>query len=173
MPIALFVAALTLLLGGCAADCGPAAQIAGNTYTAFTHPVSASGNNIDRLTAAPGFASYSLPVNGQNDWTFKFGEADIGPMKILIDGQAFDAQGIWDPVECGSFTVAEFKGLYVSTDGTQHNFSAAMNVVVFDEQLEGLVQWGESWELVDGTSGTYKSTAQMRGLLTGGGAGTE
>ncbi len=166
---AVFAAALTLA-GGCAPDCGPAAQIGSNTYSVFSHPISASGDNLELLTSAPDFASYSLPVNGESSWSFKFGNADDGPMKVAIDGQEFDAHGSWDSVECGNFIVSDFAGQFVSTDGTQHNFSAVMNMVVWGEQLEGLVQWGETWTLTDGTAGSYKSTTQMRGLLASGGS---
>jgi len=156
---------------GCAADCGPAAQISANTYEVFTHPLNATGENLNALRAGPAFASYSIPVNGESSWVFKFGDAEVGPMKVIIDGQSFNAQGIWDPIECGNFVISGLKGLYVSTDGTQHSFSAVMNMVVFGDQIEGLVQWNENWELIDGTGGSYRSTAQMRGLLgTSGGA---
>lgn len=154
---------------GCSADCGPAAQLASRTYSAFTHPVSASGDNISTLTGAPGFASYGLPVNGEHLWSFAFGAADVGPVTVSIDGQEFEGQGVWDSVECGSFTVESLAGTYVAPDGAEHDFNAAMSMVVFEQQLEGLVQWNEAWTLSDGESGTYRSTAQMRGVLTSGG----
>ena len=44
-----------------------------------------------------------------------------------------------------------------------------MSIVVFGEQLEGLVQWNESWTLAGGETGTYRSTAQMRGVRVQGG----
>jgi len=165
---------LILLIGaamssGCAPDCGPAAQIAGNTYEVFTHPVSASGENLDRLTAPPDFSSYSVPVNGEGSWSFAFGNADVGPVAITIDGQSFDGQGVWDAVECGHFTVEDVGGEYAAADGSTHTFSAAMSIVVFGEQLEGLVQWNESWTLAGGETGTYRSTAQMRGVRVQGG----
>jgi hypothetical protein len=162
-------AILASLATGCSADCGPAAQLASRTYSVFTHPVSATGNNLKALTAAPNFASYGLPVNGENLWSFEFGAADIGPVTVSIDGQEYEGQGVWDSVECGSFTVENLTGQFLAPDGTEHDFSAAMSMVVFKQQLEGLVQWNEAWTLTDGESGTYRSTAQMRGVLTSGG----
>jgi len=154
---------------GCAADCGPAGQIAGNTYAVFTHPLTATGSNIERLTAPPDFASYGVPVNGESSWTFAFGGSDVGPVSVTIDGQPFDGQGFWDAIECGNFTVEDVSGAYMSSDGTEHDFNADFSLVVFGDQLEGLAQWNEAWTLANGDSGTYRSTAQMRGVLVGGG----
>lgn len=147
MLVAMFLP-LSGLLGACQSDCGlPNTVLDGRQYRAF-------GNVIDYTVGQTGAPPGDILVNGHTTLEFQWGGAAEGPVSVLIDGQAFEGEGYWNPVECNNFSVS-FGGTFQSAEGTAHNFTAAANFfaftdVYFGELVEGSVAWNETWTTADG-----------------------
>ena len=164
------LAALPLLTSGCSGQCGAGNQLNGQTFRVFANPVSWTNDN-PAYTSGPDFYSYGAFANGVYTWSFKWGNADIGPVDVTVDGATFSArEGDWDPLECGHLIIDEMNGSYVDTAGVEHNFSADLSLTVFDGELGGLMVWAESWNAPDGESGAFRSTSHMQ-MASGGGGG--
>lgn len=103
-----------------------------------------------------------VPANGPSVWTMLWDTATTGSVHLDIDGQSYAAEGTWDDVECGNFSLA-FEGEYLGADGGRHVFNSEGTYNTYDGLLDGLVSWRETWEDAAGVEGTMTSTVVFRG----------
>jgi hypothetical protein len=145
-----------LLGAGCQADCGPASQLDESLFRTFGNLVS------HRTVNDEAYPAEGSPANGLSDWQFIWGDVTSGRISVEIDGQAFDADGNWDEVECGHFTVAG-SGTYVSESfASEHTFEFDGDFTSYEGRLEGIVVWAESWDTAD-ENGRMTGRSQLRG----------
>jgi hypothetical protein len=143
-----------LVCPSCVSDCGPAGQISGRVYRVW-----GSFLTVDsRRTVVE--ATHGSPANGRADWEFAF-SADSGPVTVIIDQQPFDGTGEWDPLECGSFQV-RWDGEYIDDAGIIHLFEANGDFVVYEDRLDGIVGWNETWNMA-GETGRFNGRTQLTG----------
>ncbi|MBN2800118.1 MAG: hypothetical protein JXX28_13315 [Deltaproteobacteria bacterium] len=148
---------LTLLgLAGCSADCGQPDQVNG-TYAVFANVISAP-----EVSNEEAFPSYMSPVNGWTEWEIQWNLVDQTQVVVLLDGQAYQAQGSWDSLECGRFDL-KFQGDYTSVNDTEHAFVADGSFVVFGAHLDGVWAWSEIWTGRNAQSGTFAALGQVAG----------
>lgn len=153
---------------GCAPGCSSSSSFTGRTYQIFANPVSYNIEN-GAINDAPDFFGYEIPGNGTHQWSFRWGNTDVGPVDITINGVTFAGQGDWDTTECGHL-ILDFEGTIEGDEtGARHVFNAAANLTVWQDKLGGLLIWNETFTLPDGETGTWRSTSHLDGTLTSGG----
>lgn len=118
-------------------------------------------NVLDPDGRLDGFSG-DVPVNGQHRWQITFSASNPQTLTVNVDGQAWEGTGAWDDIECGSFT-ADWEGVWQGAAGDEHFFRANGSFWTYDDRLDGLVDWAESWTW-DTTSGTFNGTAQILGV---------
>ena len=147
---------------GCASPCMGPEIIDGLTYRMLANMTNYSESGVANSPVA-----YS-PVNGITDWIIDWGTDEESGVSVSLDGQVYNAVGIWDSIDCGHFTLA-FSGLYVSEIGSTHLFDVDGAFVAFDDQLEGIWRWDETWTVNEGTdeeqSGELSSFGSVRGSV--------
>ena len=143
-----------LVCSACNADCGPASQLNGRVYKVFAAFVKVDSRRTDVE------ATWGSPSNGKGDWEFAW-SGDSGAMTVIIDEQPFDGTGEWDAVECGNFAI-QWDGEYVDDNGVSHLFEATGDFVVYDDRIDGIAGWNETWQ-VDGRTGRITGRTQIRG----------
>ncbi len=146
---------LPVLVGqACSADCGPASQLNGRVYRVWGNFLTVDSRKTDFN------ATHGSPSNGRANWEFAFG-GDSGSVTVIIDQQPFDGTGEWDPVECGSFQL-RWDGEYVDDNGVIHLFEANGDFVLYDDRLDAIVGWNETWQSEQG-SGRFNGRTQLTG----------
>ncbi|MEZ4315919.1 MAG: hypothetical protein R3F61_00370 [Myxococcota bacterium] len=135
---------IVVLLSACQPDCGLPSMLDGVRYQAF-------GNVVDYTIGQSGAPPGQTLINGTTDLEFEWGGVNDGPIVVRIDDQPFEGEGSWNTVECGNFT-ASFAGTYRSSDGSDHNFTAAGNFYLYDILIEGSMAWSETWTSADGSA---------------------
>lgn len=156
-PLFAFLLVSAGFASGCGVDCGDPSQINGR-YAIFA-------NVIEWEVSEPSeaFPSYKSPANGWAEWTFEWNQLKQPPVIVSFDGQPYEGDGTWDPVECGNFNL-EWSGTYLSDSDSTHAFSATAQFVQFADQIEGQWTYEESWTAETGETGTFTVTA---GQLSG------
>ncbi|MCB9675857.1 MAG: hypothetical protein H6737_12115 [Alphaproteobacteria bacterium] len=130
--------------GACNPNCGLPTVLDGVRFEAF-------GNVIDYTIGDSGAPPGQILVNGYTDLEFEWNAVIEGPIVVRIDDQPFDGEGQWNQQECGNFTVS-FAGTFQSQDGSEHNFTAAANFLMYDILIEGSMAYNETWTSADGTA---------------------
>jgi hypothetical protein len=159
------LAALGAAGAGCSESCGLASQMNGATYEAFIHPVGPW--EVENASIFPAEAS---PGNGPVAFGVEWGLSNTGPITVLMDGQAFDGEGVFYEQECGNFEIT-WAGQYLSEVGSEHNFAARAVIQFYDSVLAGRVyNYSESWKFENQT-GSYSSVqSDIFGEIVGGAA---
>ncbi|MFT4622892.1 MAG: hypothetical protein ACI8PZ_001548 [Myxococcota bacterium] len=142
------------VLSACSADCGPASQINGTVYRVFGSFLTVDSRRTDA------HATHGSPSNGRADWEFVWA-SDAGAMTVIIDDQPFDGTGEWDLVECGNFAI-RWDGDYIDSNGVTHLFEATGDFVVYEDRIDGIAGWNETWQDGDDT-GRFTGRTQLRG----------
>jgi hypothetical protein len=154
---------------GCSENCGLGSQLNGKVYDAFVRPVEYVVSDANTF---PGAAS---PANGPLMLSFEWGSANVGPVTVFMDGQAFEGNGSFFEQECGNFQ-ASWGGEYIAEDST-HVFATAGQFQFFEEDgqnfLAGQLDYLENYKSKDGqVAGSFTvPIAQLEGV-TGGVGGT-
>jgi hypothetical protein len=120
--------------------------------------------SLSSLRVQPEEADFptALPANGLSRWVMLWDTATTGAVHIDIDGQTYEAEGSWDDVECGNFSLA-FEGEYLGSDGGRHVFATDGEYNTYDGLIDGLASWRESWEDAAGAQGTLVADVVFRG----------
>ena len=156
-----------VLAAGCVAPCASPASLSDRSYRVFTNSVTMQNDNV-AFNAPPTFYSYTTPANGAARWTFDWGNTPDGPVDVIIDGQRFEGTGEWNERECGHATI-DFEGNYFDeASGVEHRFNAAAAITIWQDELGGLLIWNETWTAPDGGTGSFRTNANMHGVLAGG-----
>lgn len=158
MRPAALLALIAAPLAGCGVDCGSPTQVNG-VYAVFANVVEFEGTNLEA------FPSYQSPANGMREWQISWDRV-TNEIAVAIEGQEYQATGVWNDIECGNFTL-EFGGPYASLEGTQHDFFATGEMVVFASQLEGSWQYQEDWTGKDGETGSFSADGNLSGEKVG------
>jgi hypothetical protein len=162
-PLSLLLLAL-LPAAGCGVECGDASQTDGK-YVVFT-----TVNGSPDISDPEHFPYYSTPVNGWGEWVLDWHGLDT--VSVLIDGEVYEAQGSWDAVECGNFTLkfngayewsAELNDRYHTVIDTEHDFNMFLALDVFGTRMEGTWVEDEQWTDPGGVTGTFAG----HGLVSG------
>jgi hypothetical protein len=118
------------------------------------------------------FPSYHSPANGWSEWNIVWKEMVQDEVIVEINGQSFEAQGVWNDIECGNFTL-DIAGTFVSldpvklTEESTHVFTASGQFIQFANQLEGLWDYEEQWSTDKGQTGTFVIEGQVTGTTVG------
>ena len=154
LPLAIFSGV------GCGVDCGAPSQVNGR-YAVFANVINIlSAENEDNSP------SYHSPANGWSEWSIAWNEMVQDDIIVEIDGQSFAAQGEWNDIQCGNFTL-DISGTYISDKESTHAFTAQGQFIQFANQLEGLWDYEEQWSTVKGQSGTLVIDGQVTGTTVG------
>jgi hypothetical protein len=151
---------------GCGVDCGAPSQVNGR-YAVFSNVVS-----ILEVENEENFPSYHSPANGWSEWNIVWKEMVQDEVIVEINGQSFEAQGVWNDIECGNFTL-DIAGTFVSldpvklTEESTHVFTASGQFIQFANQLEGLWDYEEQWSTDKGQTGTFVIEGQVTGTTVG------
>lgn len=153
--------ALLLLASACSpAVCPEPAAVAG-TWDVFAVVLTSVGGDD------PDFPSYHSPANGASTWTLAWGEQDVGPVDMTVDGTPITAEGVWDRETCGTFSL-DLVGAVTGPTGSEHGFTADALLMVYDDTLQGTWDWSESWTSRDDeATGTFSATGRVEGTRTG------
>jgi hypothetical protein len=145
---------LSAALGACSDTCPTPDSLNGRTWTVFVHPAEHQLENADA------FPADTTPANGTHElaitWTGREAQADV---TVAIDGQEFGGRGQWNETECGNFSVG-FNGAY-EAGGDRHSFVADATLVTWEQQLDGFLDWRETWESAEGEVGSFVASAQL------------
>jgi hypothetical protein len=112
----------------------------------------------------PAFPADTSPGNGPHAWRVDWNTDQLfkGAVQVTMDGQTFDGTGTWSEVECGHFSLA-WSGIYEAETGAEHAFAAGAVLVTYEHELEGFMDWEETWKAPDGQVGTYVAATQVFG----------
>jgi hypothetical protein len=143
---------------GCSETCPPPTSIAERTWTVFVNPVTWEIDNEE------GFPAETSPANGEHEMNVAWPNNDLeGPITVTIDGQVFEGRGRWNDVECGQFSIG-FNGRY-EAEGNVHAFSASALLVTWESNVDGFLDWQETWQSAEGVVGSYSTQAQLRSVF--------
>ncbi|MEZ4239326.1 MAG: hypothetical protein R3F59_24860 [Myxococcota bacterium] len=144
-------------LAGCTDTCPPPTSIADEVWTVFVNPVSWEGDN------EAAFPADTSPANGVHTLSVVWpSDAPDGNVTVTIDDQAFQGRGRWDETECGTFALG-FNGRY-EAGGDVHAFSCAATLVTWQGNVDGYLDWEETWQSAEGEIGSFSSQAQLRSI---------
>jgi len=157
MNRAVLVLPIVPLAAACGVDCGDPTQING-TYAIFANVQDYDGTNLEN------FPSYGSPANGFSEWKIDWDRV-ANQVNLTIDNYPFTADGTWDPIQCGDFTL-DFAGPYTDTAGVSHNLSVTNgSFVVFADSINGEWDYDETWTDLDGNSGTFTTHGLLGGKI--------
>jgi hypothetical protein len=146
---------------GCAEPCESPQTLNGRVFDSFTNATTWTVQNEE------GFAGVGSPANGDAMVQFDWGNLAKGPVTVTIDGQAFNGNGTWDTQECGNFVVT-WGGTYLAEEEQSvHDFVAGARFRLWGDNLEGQIDWAETWSSADGQVGTFEVEGQLRGSVAG------
>ena len=145
-----------LLLAACEPDCPAPSDVDG---TWLLHSVVMTQEGGDD----PAFPSYHSPANGTHAWALTWGSSELGDVDVKLDGRDMSGVGAWDPYACGAFSL-DVSGTHMGETGTRHAFEATLNLVLWDDRLDGAYEWAEDWTDREGSqSGTFTAQGRMSG----------
>ena len=152
-----------LVLGavGCAEECPPPDfALGGKTFQVFNTVLTLDPPTLDAY-----FPGESSPANGAHTMAIRWDTvADDSAVTVIFDGEPYPGHGVWNPDECGNFTVT-FEGTYVSEDGrATHDFATRTTLQTWEGHLEGVWTYAENWS-IGPHAGSQSFDVQMVGTL--------
>ena len=141
----------SIAASGCTENCGVGAQLNGVVYDAFMHPVGPW-----EVANANAFPAEASPGNGPLLFELEWGNLNEGPITVMMDGQAFDGDGVFYQQECGNMEII-WSGQYLSAIGSKHNFAARALLQFYGTTIAGQVtNYSETWAY-ENDVGSYSS----------------
>lgn len=146
---------------GCAAPCPTATESLNQSlWHVFNKPT-----EILTPPLADGYPGWTSPASGWHDMIITWGSSsDQSPVTVNMDGQVLTGRGIWDPDECGNFTLT-FNGEYAGDDGTEHDLVVTGDMWTWDGHLEGIWDLREVWTGFNGKKDEDSWVVQVIGAL--------